>query len=107
MKGFTRWRDTEAYKRTVEDAGGIEAFKEASRRMLDEARGWRLAELRKDRDLTQAQVAERMGVTKGRISQIENGQVSGQEVIARYVEALGGHLITAAIFDDGELRQVG
>jgi hypothetical protein len=48
-----------------------------------------------------------MGVTKGRISQIESGQVSGQDVIARYVEALGGNLVVVAVFGDGELRKVG
>jgi transcriptional regulator with XRE-family HTH domain len=39
--------------------------------MLDQARGWRLAELRKRREMTQEQVATRMGVTVARVSQIE------------------------------------
>ncbi|MFM9693560.1 type II toxin-antitoxin system RelE/ParE family toxin [Streptomyces europaeiscabiei] len=51
--------------------------------------------------------AERMGVTKGRVSQIESGQVSGTDVVARYVEALGGNLVMVAVFGDGELRKVG
>jgi transcriptional regulator with XRE-family HTH domain len=75
--------------------------------MLAEARGWRLVDMRQERGFTQAQVAERMGVSKGRISQIESGQVSGTEVVARYVEALGGSLVMVAVFDDGELRKVG
>ena len=29
-----------------------------------------------------------MGVTKGRVSQIERGQASGQDVLARYAAAL-------------------
>lgn len=48
-----------------------------------------------------------MGVSKGRVSPIESGQVSGTDVMARYVEALGGHLVLVAVFDDGELRKVG
>ncbi|WP_225447591.1 helix-turn-helix transcriptional regulator [Streptacidiphilus sp. PB12-B1b] len=75
--------------------------------MLDQARAWRLVELRKERGFTQAQVAERMGVSPGRVSQIESGQVSGQEVIERYVEALGGSLVVVAVFGDGDLRKVG
>ncbi|MFC9911021.1 helix-turn-helix domain-containing protein [Streptomyces sp. NPDC059866] len=75
--------------------------------MLDQARAWRLVDMRQERGFTQAQVAERMGVTKGRVSQIECGQVSGTDVVARYVEALGGSLVMVAVFDDGELRKVG
>ncbi|MEZ5090178.1 MAG: helix-turn-helix transcriptional regulator [Micropruina sp.] len=50
--------------------------------------------------LTQADVAERMGVTKSRVSQIERGEVSTVDVIARYVQAIGGHLQISAIFGD-------
>ncbi len=48
-----------------------------------------------------------MGVTKGRVSQIESGQVCGTDVVARYVEALGGNLVMVAVFGDGALRKVG
>ncbi|MGP4086106.1 helix-turn-helix domain-containing protein [Streptomyces sp. KR55] len=44
--------------------------------MLAEVRAWRLADMRQERGFTQAQVAEHMGVSKGRVSQIESGQVS-------------------------------
>ncbi|MGV9994218.1 helix-turn-helix domain-containing protein [Streptomyces sp. NPDC003374] len=88
-------------------AGGRDAFLQGAERLLAEARAWRLVEMRKERGYTQAQVAERMGVSKGRVSQIENGQASGTDVVARYVEALGGNLMVVAVFDDGELRKVG
>ncbi|MDQ1287933.1 MAG: hypothetical protein QG622_1498 [Actinomycetota bacterium] len=68
--------------------------------------GQRLAQLRRARRLTQAQVAERMGVTKGRVSQIEQGKVSGQEVLARYAAALGGRLHQAIYFDDGDIAAI-
>ena len=74
--------------------------------MLAEAQGWRLAEIRKRRGLTQAQVADRMGVGKSRISQIEKGSVSTRDVLDRYVEALGGRLSLMADFGD-ELLRVG
>jgi transcriptional regulator with XRE-family HTH domain len=72
--------------------------------MLDQARGWRLAELRQRRGLTQAQVAERMQVSIARISQIENGDLSTQDVLARYVTALGGTLKLIVDFGDEQLK---
>ena len=56
--------------------------------MLHDARGWRLAEMRKRRGMTQEQVAERMGVSVARVSQIESGDVSTQDVLSRFVAAL-------------------
>ncbi|WP_211275522.1 hypothetical protein [Actinoplanes rectilineatus] len=44
----------------------------------------------------------RMGITKGRVSQIERGEVSTVEAIARYVEALGGRLQISAVFGDDQ-----
>jgi hypothetical protein len=40
---------------------GREEFEAGKKQMLAEARGWRLAEIRRRRGFTQAQVAERMG----------------------------------------------
>lgn len=107
MDGHTGWAASGHRERAEQLAGGAEAFDEGARRMITEARAWRLVEMRQERGLTQQQVADRMGVSAGRVSQIESGQVSGSEVIARYVRALGGNLIMVAVFDDGELRKVG
>jgi hypothetical protein len=62
MSGMKRWRDTEHLQRAIENAGGPDAFDAAVGDMLNQARGWRLAELRKRRELTQEQVAQRMGL---------------------------------------------
>jgi DNA-binding XRE family transcriptional regulator len=78
--------------------------REAGRAMLDQARGWRLAELRKRRGLTQAEVAARMDVSTARVSQIENGDVSTQDVLQRYVTALGGTLKLIVDFGDEQLK---
>jgi DNA-binding XRE family transcriptional regulator len=107
VSGYIKWSTSGHRERAEELAGGREEFLAGAQRMLDEARAWRLVEMREERGLTQAQVAERMGVSKGRVSQIESGQVSGTEVMTRYVEALGGHLVMVAVFGDGELRKVG
>jgi DNA-binding XRE family transcriptional regulator len=104
MSGVKRWRDTDHLARAVETAGGQEAFDAAVGAMLDESRGWRLAELRRRREMTQEQVASRMGVSVARVSQIEAGSVSTQEVLARYIEALGGTLKMIADFGDEQLK---
>jgi len=58
--------------------------------MLARTRGHQLAETRKQLRLGQKEIAAVMGVSVARISQIEHGEVSSFEVIARYIEALGG-----------------
>ncbi|GLX08213.1 helix-turn-helix transcriptional regulator [Microbispora sp. NBRC 16548] len=65
-----------------------------------------LVEIRRSRGLTQQQVAERMGVTKGRISQIEQGKISGQDILARYAAALGGRLHQSIHFDDCDIAAI-
>ncbi|MCX5117459.1 helix-turn-helix transcriptional regulator [Micromonospora sp. NBC_00362] len=66
-----------------------------------------LAEERKRLGLTQRRVAELMGVTPGRVSQIENGDLEANEVatLSRYARALGARM--RIIFDYGDdLRQI-
>lgn len=68
---------------------------------------YHLAEERKRLGLTQRQVAESMGVTPGRVSQIENGDLDVNEVatLGRYARALGARM--RIIFDYGDdLRQI-
>jgi len=104
MSGTKRWRDSNHLDRAVETAGGQEAFEAGVGEMLDRARGWRLAELRKRREMTQEQVAKRMGISVARVSQIEAGDVSTQDVLARYIDALGGTLKLIADFGDEQLK---
>ena len=104
MSDVRRWRDTNHLDRAIETAGGQEAFDSAIVRMLEEARGWRLADMRKRRGLTQEQVAERMGVSTSRVSQIESGDLSTQDVLTRYIAALGGTLKLIADFGDEQLK---
>ncbi len=77
---FTKW--SQIRDEQIERIGR-EEFEAGKEQMLAEARGWRLAEIRRRRGLTQAQVAERMGVSKSRVSQIERGRVSTREVLDR------------------------
>jgi DNA-binding XRE family transcriptional regulator len=104
MSGHVRWRDIRAEQ--VARGGGEDAVQAAKDELLAEMIGYRLAEVRKARGMTQQQVADRMGVTKGRVSQIEQGKVSGQDVVARFAAALGGRLHQAIYFDDGDIAAI-
>jgi transcriptional regulator with XRE-family HTH domain len=88
----------------VQTAGGQEPFDAAVAAMVEGACGWRLAELRTRRGMTQEQVATRMGVSVARVSQIESGDVSTQDVLNRFITALGGTLKLIADFGDEQLK---
>ncbi len=104
MSGHVRWADVRS--EYVARAGGEQLVEEGKRELVAVALGHRLAEVRRVRGLTQQQVADRMGVTKGRVSQIEQGKISGQDVVARFAAALGGRLHQAIYFDDGNIAAI-
>jgi predicted XRE-type DNA-binding protein len=96
------WEDLE---RELQAAGvSAEEIETGARRLLAQARGHQLAETRKQLGLGQKQIAEAMGVSVARVSQVEHGEVASFEVIARYVEALGGRLDLVADFGDRTVR---
>src|SRR5215467_1592149 len=70
-----------------------------------EQRAFRLAEMRRRLGITQTQVADRMGITQGRVSAIEHAKPGTTELrtLAAYVEALGGRLEIIADFGDQRL----
>lgn len=86
------------------EAAGPEVVAEHAERMLARVRAHNLAEVRRRKGLTQRQVADAMGVSTGRISQIEHGDLSGLDVLDRYVQALGGQLGLVATFGDEQLK---
>ncbi|RZU50021.1 helix-turn-helix protein [Krasilnikovia cinnamomea] len=104
MNSYVRWKDVRAEH--VERAGGEQSVAEGKQELLTAVVGHRLAEVRRSRGLTQQQVADHMGVTKGRVSQIEQGKISGQDVLARYAAALGGRLHQAIYFEDGNIAAI-
>lgn len=104
MSSYVNWKDIRAEQ--VRQAGGEEAVAAGKAELLAQVVGQRLAEVRRARGFTQQQVADRMGVTKGRVSQIEQGQISGLDVVARFAAALGGRLHQAIYFDDGDIAAI-
>jgi DNA-binding XRE family transcriptional regulator len=75
-------------------------------RIRAESRAFQLAELRREQDLTQQDVAGSMGVSAPRVSAIERGDVERVELstLRAYVEALGGRLQVVAEFGDSIYR---
>jgi len=99
MSSYTKW-DRSAY---VERVGGQEEAEQRRNALMARQSGHRLAGERKRHGLTQAQLANAMGVTPGRVSQIERGEVATIDAIARYIQALGGRLDLIASFGDHTL----
>ena len=99
--GVKKWSDVR--DRHIE-AVGPEALAQRSAQLLSRVRAHNLAEVRKRQGLTQREVAESMGVSVGRVSQIEHGDISGVEVLDRYITALGGQLGLVATFGDEQLQ---
>ena len=98
-------RDWEELERDLHAAGVPQDEIEAGARdLLAQARGHQLAETRRQLNVGQKDIAAAMGVTIARVSQIEHGEVTSFEVIARYVEALGGRLDLVADFGDRTVR---
>jgi DNA-binding XRE family transcriptional regulator len=62
-----------------------------------------LAELRQARHLTQIQLAEVLGISQGNVSRLEGRSDIYLSTLRSYIEALGGHLEIAAVFDDQRL----
>lgn len=86
------------------EAIGREDVERGTSRLISQVRARRLADMRKPRCLTQREVAQAMGVTVGRVSQIENGELSGIDVLDRYFTALGGLLEVVANFGDEQFK---
>jgi DNA-binding XRE family transcriptional regulator len=70
---------------------------QAADRALDVA--LRLADLRRQRGLTQAQVADMLGTKQQNISRLENPAYRGHtlSMLSRYARALGGELLVTVV----------
>jgi predicted XRE-type DNA-binding protein len=102
------WRDVKVDKERRDRSSGrdTEAAQDHARTLTNAyVLGHRLAQLREELGLTQVQVAERMGISQPRISQLEKGDIGQMEVdtIRRYITALGGRLKIIADFDDHDV----
>ena len=62
-----------------------------------------LAELRKSLDLTQEEVADKLGVVQSALSTIEHQDDIQVSTLSRYINSLGGSLTIVARFPDKEI----
>jgi DNA-binding XRE family transcriptional regulator len=75
-----------------------------ARRVQETLAAMPLEELRKARQMTQARLAETLGVNQGEVSKIEHRTDLYLSTLAGYIEALGGKLEIRAVFPDREMR---
>jgi predicted XRE-type DNA-binding protein len=101
MTKHYRW-DTTLDERRHDDPGIDDPGRRAAARDARNARdvGYHLAQMRKQRGLSQAEVALAMKVSQARVSRMERGDVEKMQVesLAAYVTAIGGHLRLVADF---------
>ena len=102
-----KWRTWDEAEAEAKAAGRIDesAVAEHRERMRAAQRAYRLAEIRKERGLTQTDVAAEMNVSQRRVSAVERGQLDRTELgtVAAYVQALGGRVEIIADFGDERL----
>lgn len=63
-----------------------------------------LAELRRARAFTQEQLAQELGIPQSQVSRIEHQAELYVSTLARYLEAMGGHLELVGVFEDQRVR---
>ncbi|MGI9006556.1 MAG: helix-turn-helix domain-containing protein [Streptosporangiaceae bacterium] len=101
--GYAKWSDVRARGRAADPRTSEEqSAGKATARERREAyvRGHQLAEMRTAAGLTQAELAEALGVSQARVSKIEHGEISGIDIIRAYVAALGGTIDMVARIGD-------
>ena len=95
MSGRKSFRDLAAQvTATPEGRARVDEY----RRLMDAIVS--LYRLREQRGLTQIDLAKQLDVTQGNVSRVENASDLYVSTLARYVEALGGHLELNAVFPD-------
>ena len=90
--------------RELLDAMPAERRRRVDRRVRDTIAAMPLDELRRARQMTQARLAESLGVNQGEVSKIEHRTDLYLSTLTEYVEALGGTLEIRAVFSDREVR---
>jgi DNA-binding XRE family transcriptional regulator len=79
-----------------------ESVQAHSRKLDGVIAGYQLRELREANNVTQRELAQRIGVSQNRISKIEKGDFHKTQLrtVQKYIEALGGSVSINATFGD-------
>jgi transcriptional regulator with XRE-family HTH domain len=86
------------------DAMPVDRRQKIAQRVRETIAAMPLDELRKARQMTQAKLAQSLGVNQGEVSKIEHRTDLYLSTLSEYVEALGGRLEIRAVFPDREVR---
>jgi predicted XRE-type DNA-binding protein len=101
MGRYRTWEDVRAEARAT---GRLDEARivEGTLRLLKEERAQRLVGIRESHELTQADIANRLGVSQSRVSRIERGDLDRTELatVRAYVGALGSEVEIVAKFGD-------
>jgi DNA-binding XRE family transcriptional regulator len=81
-----------------------EAQKRVERRANAEYQALALAELREAQDLTQVELAEKLGIDQGAVSKIERRTDMYLSTLRNVIQAMGGQLELTACFPTGRVR---
>ncbi|QUX29618.1 XRE family transcriptional regulator [Nocardiopsis akebiae] len=95
MKGRS-WREIQAEAEKLNpwltSAEAQEIADAETARIEAERQGYALSSPRKESGRTRKEVAQVMGVSQARISQIEHGRIDSLELLRSYISAIGGEL---------------
>jgi transcriptional regulator with XRE-family HTH domain len=81
-----------------------DAQKRVEGRVDEEYRALALAELREAQDLTQVQLAEKLGIDQGAVSKIERRTDMYLSTLRNVIQAMGGQLELTALFPTGRVQ---
>ena len=90
--------------RELVDAMPADRRQKIAQRVHETIAAMPLDELRRARQMTQAKLAQSLGVNQGEVSKIEHRTDLYLSTLSEYVEALGGRLEIRAVFPDREVR---
>ncbi len=96
MAGHHRWGDMKRTPRSAETHAEGEKIGRAIRDAIA------LGQLRERFEISQAEIASRMGTNQPGVSKLERREDLYLSTLREYVEALGGELMLVARFPDGQ-----
>ena len=96
MSGHTKWADVKARR-----VRGPEYQTARTDAAIAIQTALSLGEIRRERGITQVQLAQSMGRDQGTVSRTERQDDLFVSTLSEYVQALGGKLELRAVFEDG------
>lgn len=81
----------------------IELQQQIAERATKLKQAYQLSQLRQQADISQKELAQKMGVSQANISKVENGNDIQLSTLQRYITALGGKINITAQMPSGEV----